>query len=95
MPVVGPLIGMLHAPPLPGSPRYDNDWSGAITHVLRDAESLATEGIPALMLENFGDSPFFPGRLPAVTVSALTRLATEVRSRFHVPLGINALRNDG
>jgi hypothetical protein len=95
MPRIGPLIGMLHAPPLPGSPRYGQDWPAVVAHVLSDAETLATAGFPALMLENFGDSPFYPGRLPPVTVAALTRLAVEVRSRFDVPLGINALRNDG
>ena len=93
--MIGPLIGMLHAPPLPGSPRYGNDWPGVIAHVLRDAEALVSGGFPTMMLENFGDAPFFPGRVPAGTVSAMTRLAVEVRSRFDVPLGINVLRNDG
>ena len=47
------------------------------------------------MLENFGDVPFYPGRVPAHTVAFLTVLAAEVRARFTVPLGINVLRNDG
>ncbi|MCA9053798.1 MAG: BtpA/SgcQ family protein [Planctomycetaceae bacterium] len=86
---------MLHAPPLPGSHRYDGNWDGVIDSVLSDAEALVTGGFPALMLENFGDAPFYPERVPVVTVAALTRLAVEVRSRFDVPLGINVLRNDG
>jgi membrane complex biogenesis BtpA family protein len=63
--------------------------------VLRDAQSLAEAEFPALMLENFGDAPFFPGRAPAVTTACLARLAVEIRSRFDLPLGINVLRNDG
>ena len=47
------------------------------------------------MIENFGDTPFYPDRVPAITVAAITALACEVRWRFDVPLGINVLRNDG
>jgi membrane complex biogenesis BtpA family protein len=95
MTVIGPIIGMLHAPALPGSPKFKLALAGVVAHVLRDAETLVDGGVPALMLENFGDVPFYPGRVPAVTVAALTRIAVEVRSRFDVPLGINVLRNDG
>ena len=94
-PVAKPIIGMLHAPPLPGSPRYGADWEAVIRAVLVDAETLVDAGFHALMLENFGDAPFFPRRVPAETVAAMTRLAAEVARRFDVPLGINVLRNDG
>ncbi len=94
-PVVKPIIGMLHAPPLPGSPRYGGDWESVIRAVLFDAETLVDAGLHALQLENFGDAPFFPRRVPAETVSAMTRLAADVARRFDVPLGINLLRNDG
>ncbi len=90
-----PLIGMLHAPPLPGSPRYGGHLESVVSAVLVDADALVTGGVPALLLENFGDAPFFPRRVPAETVAALTRLAVEVRRRFEVPLGINVLRSDG
>lgn len=65
-----------------------------LRHVLRDAETLAANGVDGLMLENFGDVPFTAGSVPAVTVASLTRLANEVRQRFSLPLGINVLRND-
>jgi membrane complex biogenesis BtpA family protein len=94
-PVAKPIIGMLHAPPLPGSPRYCGDWESVIRTVLVDAEVLVDAGFHALLLENFGDAPFFPRRVPAETVAAMTRLAAEVAHRFDVPLGINVLRNDG
>ncbi len=90
-----PVIGVLHAPPLPGSPRYGGDLSAVVAAVLRDAEALADGGVQALLLENFGDCPFFPRRVPAATVAQMTALAAEVRRRFPLPLGINVLRNDG
>src|SRR5688500_4844087 len=90
-----PVVGMLHAPPLPGSPGYGGAWQSVIDFVLRDAESLVAGGVDGLLLENFGDSPFFPGRVPAHAVASMTALAAAVRARFDVPLGINVLRNDG
>ncbi|MBI1346099.1 BtpA/SgcQ family protein [bacterium] len=92
--VTHPIIGMLHAPPLPGSPRYQESMEAILQHVLRDAETLAENGVDGLMLENFGDVPFTAGAVSAVTVASLTRLAAEVRQRFALPLGINVLRND-
>lgn len=89
------IIGMLHVPPLPGSPRHALSMPRIIEHVLRDAEALTTGGVHAIMLENFGDIPFHPSRVPAETIAALTATAVEVRTRFDLPLGINCLRNDG
>src|SRR5262245_31454411 len=94
-PLARPIVGMLHAPPLPGSPRCTGNWDSIIRTVLVDAETLVDAGFHALLLENFGDAPFSPRRVPAETVAAMTRLAAEVARRFTVPLGINVLRNDG
>jgi membrane complex biogenesis BtpA family protein len=91
-----PLIGMLHLPPLPGAPRFRGDVKLILVQVLRDAEALAAGGVHGLMLENYGDLPFYPDRVPAHVVAHLTALATEVLRRFpQLPLGINVLRNDG
>lgn len=88
-----PLVGMLHVPALPGSPRASMSFTGIRDFVLADAAALA--GADALMIENFGDVPFYPGRVPPHTVAFLTALAMEVRARHAVPLGVNVLRNDG
>lgn len=90
-----PLIGVVHAPPLPGSPRYGGNLEAIRISVLSDAETLETGGVDGLLLENFGDAPFFPDRVPAVTVACLTALAQDLRRRSSLPLGINVLRNDG
>jgi membrane complex biogenesis BtpA family protein len=86
---------MLHAPPLPGSPSYAGEFASLQATLLKDAEALVEGGVDGLMLENFGDVPFYPDRVPAITVACMTSLATELRRRFQVPLGINVLRNDG
>lgn len=90
-----PVIGMLHAPPLPGSPRFAGDMQKIRDHVRRDVDALVAGGVHGLMLENFGDAPFFPARVPAITVAALTAVAELVLQHASLPLGINVLRNDG
>jgi membrane complex biogenesis BtpA family protein len=90
------VIGMLHLPPLPGAPRYGGDLGAVRDAMLRDAESLAAGGVHGLMLENFGDVPFYPGRVAAHVVAHMTAIAVEVRRRVPgLPLGVNVLRNDG
>lgn len=89
-----PLIAMLHLPPLPGSPRYGGDMQTVHAAVLNDAQALADAGVHGLLLENFGDSPFFRGRVAAYTVAHMTALAWAVRQQVALPLGINVLRND-
>lgn len=90
-----PVIGMVHAAPLPGSPRYNRDWPRVIDEFVMDAIALCKGGCDGVMIENFGDTPFYPGRVPAITIAAMTHLATEFRRITALPFGINVLRNDG
>ena len=91
-----PVIGMLHLAALPGAPLYGGSLSAVREAVLRDAQLLAEGGVNGLMIENFGDTPFFPGRVPAHVVAHLTAIAAEVKRAVpNLPLGINVLRNDG
>lgn len=89
------IIGMLHLPALPGSPRYAGDLSALVESVLADARTLREGGIEFAMIENFGDSPFFPQSVPAITLAHMTAIALRVRSETGLRIGINVLRNDG
>jgi hypothetical protein len=63
--------------------------------VLADSSALAEGGVDGLIIENFGDVPFYASRVPAHTVAFLSTLAFELKTRHVLPLGINVLRNDG
>jgi membrane complex biogenesis BtpA family protein len=89
-----PIIGMLHLPALPGSPQNKLDMDAILDWVLEDAKALVEGGIHALVIENFGDIPFYPQQVPPHTVAFMTALGVEVKRQFHRPLGINVLRND-
>lgn len=89
------LIGMVHLPPLPGSPRWDGSMERAIRLALDDACALLEGGIDALLVENYGDAPFAPGRVEPATVAAMSVIGREIRRAWpRTPLGINVLKND-
>jgi membrane complex biogenesis BtpA family protein len=90
----GPVVGVVHLLPLPGSPGYRGSLRKVIDRAVRDAEAYAAGGAHALIVENYGDAPFLKEDLPPETVAALTRCAAAVREAVALPLGINALRND-
>ena len=88
------IIAMLHVPALPGSPANTLRFDAIVDWVLKDAHSLSGEAVDALLLENFGDAPFYPRRVPPHTVAFMTALGRELKRGVNVPLGINMLRND-
>jgi membrane complex biogenesis BtpA family protein len=90
-----PVIGVLHVPALPGAPRNRLPYTSILEWVLDDLSAYAEGGADAVILENYGDVPFYPERVPAETVAYLTAIAVEVRRRSTLPLGVNVLRNDG
>lgn len=94
-PLGGTLIGMVHLAPLPGSPRWAGSMDTVVARALDDARALADNGIDALLVENFNDVPFAPGRVEPVTVASMTVVAAAIRHAVPaLPLGINVLRTD-
>ena len=89
------LIGVVHLPPLPGSPNSKGQLSEARKKLSQDLLALKRGGAHGVIMENFGDAPFHPGPVPPATLASMTALAVEARQLFPGPLGINLLRNDG
>lgn len=88
------LVGMVHLQPLPGSPRFGGSMEAVEADAVARARLLVDAGFPALMVENFGDVPFFAEDVPAETISAMTRCVGAVTASVDVPVGVNVLRND-
>ena len=89
-----PLIGMVHLPSLPGSPRSDVPMVNIIDSAIQDAEALLKGGMDGILVENYGDAPFFPTRVGPETVAAMTIVIREIQRYIDKPLGVNVLRND-
>ncbi|MBK9645829.1 MAG: BtpA/SgcQ family protein [Deltaproteobacteria bacterium] len=91
-----PVLGVLHLPPLPGSPRPSPGLEAILQGALRDAEALAEGGADGVIVENLGDAPFSGDVVEPHVTACLAVVAREVRRRFgeRLVVGVNALRND-
>jgi hypothetical protein len=85
---------MVHLLPLPGSPRFDGSIDSVVEAAVGDALALEGAGFPALIVENYGDAPFFGARVPVGTVAAMTVATRAVREATSAVIGVNVLRND-
>ena len=91
---VRPVVGMVHLPALPGSPGFHGSMTDLLDRALDDANVLVQGGLDGLLVENFGDAPFFPRRVPPETVAAMAVVVREILRSVTVPVGVNVLRND-
>src|SRR5438105_2226849 len=55
-----PLIGVVHLPALPSSPASSLSMAAVLERAEADAATLLGAGFDGLVVENFGDRPFFP-----------------------------------
>jgi membrane complex biogenesis BtpA family protein len=94
------LVGVVHLPALPGSPRADLRGGASacvariVAGVRRDVDALASAGFDAVVVENFGDAPFEPGAVSPVTVACMTACVGAAVSASKSAVGVNILRND-
>ena len=89
------LVGVIHLNPLPGSPRSSLTMASLRARTAEDALALAAAGFDAVLVENFGDAPFYRDAVPPETVAAMAVLVGVARSASGLPVGVNILRNDG
>lgn len=88
------VVGMVHLDPLPGAPTFDGDREAIREAALRDARRLEAGGVDAVLVENFGDAPFYADGVPTHVVASMAALVRDVRDAVDVPVGVNVLRND-
>lgn len=90
------VVGVVHLDPLPGSARGGSarDLSAVIERARFDAASYVAGGVDALMVENFGDTPFSGRAVGPHVVAAMTLAVAAVRAETGLPVGVNVLRND-
>lgn len=89
------LIGMVHLPALPGAPLAKLPMSSIVESAVREASTLIEAGFDAVVVENYGDHPFWADSTPPETGAAMAIVVEHVVRRVKCPVGVNVLRNDG
>jgi len=103
--VCKPLIGVIHLPPLPGSPGYRRarfpDVGGStwgfediVEYAVNQARVYESSGFDGVIVENYGDKPY-PLRASVGQVAAMVRIVSSVVKSTSIPVGVNMLRNSG
>ena len=89
------IIGVVHCPPLPGSPRHLGEaFKATLEMALADALAYAAGGVDGLIVENHGDIPFLkPDDIGPETAASLAVITDRIAQRVDLPLGINVLAN--
>ncbi len=87
-----PIIGMVHFPPLPGSPLYDDSkgMEYVIERVKNDLRALQKGGVDAVMFCNENDRPYTLNA-DFSTVAAMARVIGELMDEIRVPFGVDVL----
>ncbi len=88
------IIACIHLQPLPGAPRYAGSMRMVIETALSELATYREAGVDGVLVENFRDNPFYPGRVPPETIAAMTAVVQEVVRNTDLPVGVNVLRND-
>lgn len=86
------IIAMVHFPPLPGSPLYDDEKGiGDIEEwVKRDLENLQAAGVDAIMFCNEGDRPYVLDAPPA-TIATMAYVIGRIKDKIKIPFGTDIL----
>jgi membrane complex biogenesis BtpA family protein len=89
------VIGVVHLPPLPGSPHYTGTPLADIeTFAVEEARAYSEGGCHGLIVENHWDIPFpKPGEHGYETAAAMAVVTRAVRERVGGGLGVSVLSN--
>jgi uncharacterized protein len=85
------VIGMLHVPALPGTPRHALSLAEILARVLAEAAIYENAGVDAVMLENMHDVPYLSGGVGPEITAAMAVIAAQVRQRADCPVGVQIL----
>jgi len=87
-----PVIAMMHLPPLPGRPLYEQQggMSAIVDALRRDLDVLQKGGVDGLLFCNEGDRPY-PLYTDRAAVAAMAAAIGELRPSVHLPYGVDML----
>jgi len=87
-----PIIGMLHLPPLLGSPNYDysKTLDDLVEIALKDVKALINGGVDGILISNENDVPYLL-KVGPETIASFTYIVSKLKGDLTVPFGIDVL----
>ena len=86
-----PVIGMIHADPLPGTPLYKGSVKEILENSIKDAESYQKAGIDSIMIENMHDIPYLKHKIGEEITTLMSIIGYEIKKITGLPTGIQIL----
>ena len=85
------IIGMLHVPALPGTPRHSASIDRIIEISLEEANIYEKSGIDSMIIENMHDVPYLNKNVGPEITASMTAIACEIKRHLQIPIGIQIL----
>lgn len=85
------IIGMVHVASLPGTPMHSKPVWQIIQEAVDEAVLLQYAGIDAILIENMHDAPYLKINIGPEIIACMTAVATEIRRKIQIPVGIQIL----
>ncbi|MEM1675440.1 MAG: BtpA/SgcQ family protein [Desulfurococcaceae archaeon] len=89
------IIGVIHLPPLPGSPGYNGlKTSDYVNYVLNETEKVLKAGLNGVIIENYMDYPYSVRLTNIEALNVLEKVVYSVKEEYSdLIVGVNVLRN--
>jgi len=84
------LIGMVHVMALPGTPFYEENDRDIVKKAISEARAYQKAGFDGIIIENMFDTPYTKTVGPEI-VAFLAVIATKIRKKIDIPIGIQVL----
>ena len=89
----GAVVGVIHLPPLPGSPLSSRTFEDVAALALKEAAQYSDCGFDGVIIENHGDAPFEKDSVGPSTTAMMAVISSRMAQEVSIPIGINILRN--
>lgn len=87
-----PIIGMIHVPALPGTPKSKNNIDKIIDKVKEEANVYKKANIDAVAIENMHDTPYLNKKIGPEITAMMTKVGVEIKNILgDIPTGIQIL----
>lgn len=86
-----PVIGVIHAGALPGTPANTQSMAELLAAATQDAKLYRDSGVDGIAIENMHDVPYLRGEVGPEIVAAMTMIARAVKDGSGLPVGIQIL----